>query len=158
MNATVNEYQSTRPVEAAAEPASARPLENAAASSCSGLYPPARRTAFRSHCRPNDKSSAPTTSRNVEIGIALSAGPSAATIPASTIVAAPSPYIVERQPRTVPTASTIVSASTASTALARKVARNRRTFELMPGLCRHTSSLGIGAFAERLRETLTSPA
>ena len=52
-----------------AEPASARPLANAAASSCRGLYPLARRTAFRSHCRPNDKSSAPTTSRSVEIGI-----------------------------------------------------------------------------------------
>src|SRR5262249_15822632 len=43
LNAPVNEYQPTRPVDGAAEPASARPLAKAAASSCIGLYPPARR-------------------------------------------------------------------------------------------------------------------
>jgi hypothetical protein len=73
------------------------------------------------------------------IGITLRAGPSAATIAPSTTAAAPTPNIVERQPRTVPTASTIVSASTASTALARKVARKRRRFELMRRSCRQTS-------------------
>ena len=45
---------------------------------------------------------------------------------ASTTAAALTPTRVERQPRTTPTASTIVSASTASTALARKVARKRK--------------------------------
>jgi hypothetical protein len=54
-------------------------------------------------------------------------------IAASTRVAAPTPTIVERQPRTTPTASTIVSASTASTALARKVARKRKTLCAMAG-------------------------
>ncbi|HEU5212386.1 MAG TPA: hypothetical protein VFU10_06410 [Gaiellaceae bacterium] len=34
--------------------------------------------AGRSHCRPNDRSGAPTTSRSVEIGITLNAGPSEA--------------------------------------------------------------------------------
>src|SRR5438132_1121085 len=45
---------------------------------------------------------------------------------ASTIVAAPTPISVERQPRTTPTPRTIVSASTISTALARKAPRIRR--------------------------------
>ena len=78
---------------------------------------------MRSHCRPKTSSSAPTTSRSASIGICCSAGPSAATSTASTTVAAPTPISVERQPRTVPTPSTIVSASTISTAQARKAPR-----------------------------------
>src|SRR6266446_1275209 len=76
--------------------------------------------AFRSHCNPNASNRAPTTRRSVPIGIEPSAGPSAATRTASTIVAAPTPIRVERQPRTTPTPSTIVNASTISTALAKK--------------------------------------
>jgi hypothetical protein len=70
--------------------------------------------------------SAPTTKRSESIGISRSAGPSTATIAASTTVAGPTPTSVERQPRTTPTASTIVRASTASTALAAKVVRKSR--------------------------------
>jgi hypothetical protein len=43
------------------------------------------------------------------------------------MVAAPTPIKVERQPRTTPTPRTIVSASTISTALARKVPATIRT-------------------------------
>src|SRR5690349_16619118 len=60
----------------------------------------------------------PTTTRSVLSGSAVNAGPSAAVIAASTIPAAPPPISAERQPRVIPTASTIVSASTASTAQA----------------------------------------
>jgi hypothetical protein len=83
--------------------------------------------ALRSHCSPNASNSAPTTRRSVPIGIEPSAGPSAATRTASTIVAAPTPIRVERQPRTTPTPSTIVYASTISTALARKAPVTIRT-------------------------------
>src|SRR3954452_19264434 len=56
-----------------------------------------------------------------------SAGPSAATIPPRTIAAAPTPISVDRHPRTTPTASTIVNASTASTPLAKNVVRKEMT-------------------------------
>ena len=85
---------------------------------------------MRSHCSPNASSNAPTTSRSDEIGTWVKAGPSAATTAARTSDAAPTPISVERHPRTTPTASTIVRASTASTALAAKTARNRMTVEL----------------------------
>src|SRR5213593_218486 len=64
------------------------------------------------------------------MGSAVSAGPSAATIAASTSRAAATPVQAERQPRVIPAASTIVSASTPSTALAKKTATNRRTSRL----------------------------
>src|SRR5262249_20783957 len=67
------------------------------------------------------------TSRSASIGTRLSAGPSAATIAAKATTAAPTPSSGERQPRTTPSASTIVRASTISTALARNAPRNRRT-------------------------------
>jgi hypothetical protein len=91
------------------------------------MCPLERRIAFRSHCIPKASRSAPTTSRSDSIGTTRSAGPSAATRAASTIVAAATPISGERQPRTTPTPSTIVSASTISTALARKAPRIRRT-------------------------------
>src|SRR5262249_8501584 len=53
-------------------------------------------------------------------------GPSAPITAARTSAAAPTPISVERQPRVTPTARTIVSASTISTALARKAARKRK--------------------------------
>jgi hypothetical protein len=49
----------------------------------------------------------------------------------STSVAAPAPISVERHPRVTPTASTIVSASTISTPLARKALRNRKTLRVI---------------------------
>ena len=60
----------------------------------------------------------PTTRRSVSIGIASSAGLSTATTAASAATAAPAPRSGERQPRVAPRASTIVTASTVSTALA----------------------------------------
>src|SRR4051812_13360283 len=59
-------------------------------------------------------------------------GPSAATRIASESSAAPTPIRVERHPRVTPTASTIVRASTISTALARKADRKRKTSRVMP--------------------------
>ncbi len=61
------------------------------------------------------------------MGSAVRAGPSAATIAASTRVAAPTPNSAERQLRVTPTASTIVNASTASTAQARNTDTARAT-------------------------------
>src|SRR5271167_2095333 len=58
--------------------------------------------------------------RSTAIGSAVSAGPSAATTAASATVATATPESAEDQLRVVPTASTIVSASTASTAHAKK--------------------------------------
>src|SRR5205823_14042933 len=82
---------------------------------------------LRSHCRPKTRSSDPTTSRRAEIGTSVSAGPSAATAAASATVAAATPRSEERHPRVIPAARTIVSASTISTALARKAERTRKT-------------------------------
>src|SRR6185369_13977527 len=48
-------------------------------------------------------------------------------IATSATVAAATPISGDRQPRVTPTASTIVRASTISTALARKAPRNRKT-------------------------------
>ena len=64
------------------------------------------------------------------MGITVRAGPSAATTAARARPAAPAPIRVERQPRVTPTASTIVSASTISTAQARNAARNRKTIRM----------------------------
>src|SRR5205085_142582 len=72
------------------------------------------------HCSPKLNSSAPTTSRSVLIGSCVSAGPNVATNAASVAVAAAQPYSEEDQLRVLPTASTIVRASMASTAHARK--------------------------------------
>ena len=74
---------------------------------------------MRSHCRPKINSRPPTSTRSTSIGSEVIAGPSAATITASASTAAPTPLIAEDQLRVLPTASTIVSASTASTVQAR---------------------------------------
>src|SRR2546421_5346665 len=114
--------------------ASAVSRAKASCSSWSALKPLARRIALRSHCSPKTSSSAPTTRRRAEIGTSVSAGPSAAVAAARTAVAAPTPSRDERQPRVIPAASTIVSASTISTALARKAERTRKTALTSPEL------------------------
>ena len=132
------------PVDPGAQLAAARRgpprarARRSSSSSCSALKPLARRIALRSHCRPNVSSKPPTTSRSALIGMRVSAGPSAATITASASVAAPSPVSAERQPRETPAASTIVSASTNSTALA----RNADAIE-KPAVTRASSESGV---------------
>ena len=75
---------------------------------------------MRSHCSPKVSSRPPTTSRSALIGSVVSAGPRAAVTPRAPPWPRPTPVSAERQLRVTPTASTIVSASTASTAQARK--------------------------------------
>src|SRR4051812_5095886 len=65
--------------------------------------------------------------RSVSIGSLEIDGPSRPTSAASASSAAPTPISAERQPRVTPTARTMVSASTISTALARKALRKRKT-------------------------------
>src|SRR5204862_423260 len=80
------------------------------------LSPVERSSALRIHCMPKTSSSAPITIRSASSGTNVtSAGPSAATTTASAKKPAPTPIRAERQPRVMPTASTIVSASTIST-------------------------------------------
>jgi hypothetical protein len=88
------------------------------------LSPFARRTAFLRHCNPTINSRPPTTSRSAGKGTSVRAGPSAATITTSTATPPTTPAIAERQSRLVPAASTIVSASTASTRQAKNTATN----------------------------------
>ena len=83
--------------------------------------------ALRSHCKPKINSSVPTTNCSAAMGMAVSAGPSTAQMAARTTSAAPTPTREERHPRVTPAASTMVSASTISTAEARKLARTRNT-------------------------------
>ena len=64
------------------------------------------------------------TRRRAPVGIAVSAGPRAATTTARSAMAAAAPYPADLQSRAVPAASTMVVASTASTAEARNTARN----------------------------------
>src|SRR4051812_45055678 len=86
------------------------------------------------------------------MGISVSAGPSAATTTASAAVAAPTPTSEERQPRVSPAASTIVSASTISTALARKVDAKRRT-SFIANVLAHGNTRRAGcALNQRVRE------
>src|SRR6266404_1163212 len=86
--------------------------------------------------------------RRTSIGISVSAGPSAATIAASTTVAAPSPVSDERQSRVMPAASTIVSASTNSTALARNADAMRKPAVTVPEAWRTLpgGALGVELF------------
>ena len=68
----------------------------------------------------------PTTTRSASIGTQwTTAGPTAATPAPSTTTAAPAPSRAQRHPRETPTATTMVSASTISTAQATKTAANR---------------------------------
>src|SRR4051812_10411075 len=103
-----------------------------ASSSWSATYPLVRRIALRSHCNPKISSRPPTTIRRSSIGTLDTAGPSAPTSTASAARAAPTPSSAERHPRVTPTASTIVSASTISTPLARKAVRKRKTPSVTP--------------------------
>ena len=64
--------------------------------------------------------------RNALMGISVSAGPSMATKTARTKVAITTPYHVERQPRVVPIANTIVKASTPSTMDAKNTLRTSK--------------------------------
>ena len=95
---------------------------------------------MRSHCRPKTRRREPTTSRSASIGMTVSAGPRAPTIAASTTVAAATPVSDERQPRATPEARTIVSASTNSTALARKAERTRKPAVMPRGTVAHGSA------------------
>ena len=92
--------------------------------------------ALRSHCSPKMASSAPTTSRSAVSGSSVIVGPSTATIAASTSRATAMPWKVDRHSRVRPAASTMVSASIASTAQATKTVRMRGSAVtgLLPGL------------------------
>src|SRR5947209_4239888 len=81
-------------------------------------------------------SRAPTTSRSAVSGSSVIVGPSAATITASTARAAAMPWNVDLHSRVRPAASTMVSASIASTAQATKTVRMRGSAVtgLLPGL------------------------
>ena len=69
LKATVNPYQSRPAFFVCEAPAArSRSARKASSSSWSGLKPLERRIAFRSHCRPNVSSSAPTTRRRALIG------------------------------------------------------------------------------------------
>src|SRR5581483_3469340 len=126
LNASVKPYQSTPARSTPAAPrAPSSSWANTACSSCSALKPAARRIALRSHWSPNTSRSAPTKRRRSRSGTTVSAGPSATTTTASASSAAPRPASAERHPLATPAASTIVSASTVSTALARKADRTR---------------------------------
>ena len=98
-----------------------------ASSSWSALNPLARRIAFRSHCRPKTSRKAPTTSRRASSGITVNAGPEGGDDRRQGDDRGSDPASEERQPRARPAASTIVSASTISTALARNAERTRKT-------------------------------
>src|SRR6201993_4261301 len=92
--------------------------------------------ALRSHCSPKMASSAPTTSRSAVSGSSVIVGPSTATIAVSATRAAAMPWKVDRHSRVRPAASTMVSASIASTAQATKTVRMRGSAVtgLLPGL------------------------
>src|SRR5215469_16438623 len=126
LNARVKPYQSGTPRNRrdAWLLASAMCSANSLSSSCRDLWPLARSTALRIHCSPKTRSSAPTTTRRAVIGIASTAGPRIATTTASTASADTVPVPADRQSRAVPAASTMVTASTASTAQARNTAIN----------------------------------
>src|SRR5204862_115042 len=82
---------------------------------------------------PNEVSITPTAylSAFSGTGRTVSAGPSTATITASSSRAAPAPASAERQPRVNPIASTIVTASTPSTVQATKTVKNSSRSRLM---------------------------
>ena len=71
-------------------------------------------------------STVPTNTRNESIGMSVRADPRTPTMSTSAASAAATPHAAERQPRVMPTAKTIVSASTISTADARNAPANNR--------------------------------
>src|SRR5262249_40880826 len=92
----------------------------------------------------------PTTIRSASIGRSETAGPSAATMRTRTPNAAAAPDNAARQPRVTPTASTTVSASTASTADARKTpAKSSRS--CTSGLAARTGKRSVDPRFERVR-------
>src|SRR5882672_537137 len=94
---------------------SAQFLSKTAASSCRATTPAARRIAFLSQRMPKRRSSTPTPSCRTWIGMRASNGPKASTKSARKAPPAAVPASAGRHPRTVRTARTMVSASTAST-------------------------------------------
>src|SRR5579871_692514 len=157
LNDRTKPYQSSPARSTRSAPsASASSRAKIASSSCSALNPLARRIAFRSHWSPNTRSRAPTASRSAFRGIAVSAGPSAAVIAASATVAAPTPARDERHPRASAEARTIVSASTISTALARKAERTRKALPVLmrpsPSVARAIRDGGGGRDVLRVRQ------
>src|SRR5450631_3331476 len=97
-----------------------------ASSSCLALRPVALRMALRNHCSPKTSNRPPMTSRRLDSGTSrTSGGPITTTSAPSVASATTTPSRAERQPRVRPTASTMVSASTISTALGRKTAITR---------------------------------
>src|SRR6266571_2987494 len=110
----------SQPRRGCAARSAAHPSANASASSCSAITPAARRIAFLSQRIPKSSSSTPTASCRYSIGMRASSGPKASTRSARKARPATVPASAGRHPRTVPTASTMVSASTASTREATK--------------------------------------
>ena len=97
-------------------------LAKAWVSSRSGMTPAARSIALRSQRIPKSTSRTPTASWSSVIGMRPSAGPSRLTSTASNSTPMLVPSIADRQPRTVPTAITIVIASMNSTSDPRNAA------------------------------------
>src|SRR5579859_697991 len=116
LNAVISAAKSAAPCMAAVS------LAKASVSSCSASRPAARRIALRSHRAPNRSSRTPTPSCRYRSGTSDSAGPRMTTSRESATTPRTAPVSAGRQPRTVPTASTIVSASTNSTREARNAA------------------------------------
>ena len=103
-------------------------------SSCMAITPADRSTALCSHLSPNRTISVPMISFSVSSGTRVTISwPKIATKTASASSATTVPYSGERQPLVRPTASTIVSASTDSTADPKKAAPNVST-------CAYTAS------------------
>src|SRR3989442_6117837 len=86
------------------------------------MIPAARRTALRSQLRPNSNNRAPMPTWSTVMGIIPSAGPSTPTSAVSAASPAAAPRSAERHPRTIPTARTMVTASTHSTSDPRNAA------------------------------------
>src|SRR5260221_280674 len=121
-------------------------------SSCRAFNPAARRIALRSHCRPKIKSKPPTTTRMKSSGRTVNVGPRRATTTPSATTAAPTPPIAEDQRRVIPTARTIASASTASTAQATNtVSASPASAPLIPATVRPSSGYPRGALGNRGR-------
>src|SRR3989441_6207491 len=106
------------------------------------MPPAARRIALRSQRMPKSSRSTPMTSCRRWSGTRSSSGPRPATISASEANPAAAPSPAGRQPRTVATARTIVSASMASTSDARNAAEmaGAAMVQVMPRPTRRTRS------------------
>ena len=128
----LNDEGEAVPVEAprgrrAAPRASSSSRAKIASSSCSALKPLARRIALRSHCRPNtSRRRADHQAQRVDRDHRRAPARARRRAPRARRSRRRRPTSAERQPRVSPTASTIVSASTISTALARNADRISR--------------------------------